>query len=130
MTSGTKYSVAPPGFMVAFFWPFAAVVYLLFILSSGGDGGQAPIFYNLPVAGAALIVLGIQECRSFDASAVIRASVAMALLGIAIQIKYTVLFEGAFFGLWLLHLARRDGRPIVSLFAMSLLWCGIALGIN
>jgi len=105
----------------------AAIIYLLFILSSGGDGGQAPIFYNLPVAGAALIVLRIQERRSFDASAIMQASAAMILLGIAIQIKYTVVFEGAFFGLWLLHLASRRGRGIVSLVAMSLLWCGIAL---
>jgi len=105
----------------------AGIVYLLFILSSGGDGGQAPIFYNLPVAGAALIVLRIQERRSFGASAIMQASAAMILLGIAIQIKYTVVFEGAFFGLWLLHLARRRGRRVAPLVAMALLWCCIAL---
>jgi hypothetical protein len=105
----------------------AAIVYLLYILSSGGDGGQAPVFYNLPVAVAALIVLRIQERRSFDLSATGQACFAMALLGLAIQIKYTVIFEGAFFGLWLLGLAWRNGMRSASLAALALLWCSIAL---
>ena len=105
----------------------AAIVYLLYILSSGGDGGQAPVFYNLPVAVAALIVLRIQERRSFDLSATGQACCAMALLGLAIQIKYTVIFEGAFFGLWLLGLAWRNGLRFARLAGLALLWCGIAL---
>lgn len=105
----------------------AGIVYLLYILSSGGDGGQAPVFYNLPVALAALIVLRIQERRSFDASATGQACIAMALLGFAIQIKYTVIFEGAFFGIWLLGLAWRSGRRYDKIAVLALLWCSIAL---
>jgi hypothetical protein len=104
----------------------AGIVYLVYILSSGGDGGQAPVFYNLPVAIAALIVLKIQERRSFDLPAIGQACLAMAILGLAIQIKYTVIFEGAFFGVWLLGLAWRDGLRF-RLAALALLWCGIAL---
>jgi hypothetical protein len=105
----------------------AGIVYLLYILSSGGDGGQAPVFYNLMVAGAALIVLTIQERRSFDISATGLASSVMLLLGLAIQIKYTVIFEGAFFGLWLLGLAWRGCVRPVRLAALAMLWCSIAL---
>lgn len=105
----------------------AGIVYLLYILSSGGDGGQAPVFYNLPVTVSALIVLKIQERGLFDASAIWRACIAMLLLGLAIQIKYTVLFEGVFFGLWLLGLAWRGGIRFARLAALALLWCGIAL---
>lgn len=105
----------------------AAIVYLVFILSSGGDGGQSPVFYNLLVALAALIVLRIQERPSFDLSATCQACVAMAILGLAIQIKYAVIFEGAFLGLWLLGLAWRRGVRLAPLTALALLWCSIAL---
>jgi len=105
----------------------AAIVYLVYILSSGGDGGQAPVFYNLPVAVAALIVLRIQARPSFDVSAISQACGAMALLGLAIQIKYTVIFEGAFFGLWLVGFAWRRGIRPAPLAALALIWCGIAL---
>jgi len=105
----------------------AGIVYLLYILSSGGDGGQAPIFYNLPVAVAALLVVKVQEKRSFDIRSFNIACLAMILLGVAIQIKYSVIFEGAFFGLWLLVFARRHGTRLLGVVASALIWCGIAL---
>ncbi|MEG3174930.1 hypothetical protein U1872_01710 [Sphingomonas sp. RB3P16] len=105
----------------------AGLVYLLFILSSGGDGGQAPVFYNLPVALAALAVLKLQECTTIDRRAVGWGCLAMALVGVAVQIKYTVLFEGLFFGLCLLVLAWRRGARLVPVALLALLWCAIAL---
>lgn len=105
----------------------AGIVYLLFILSSGGDGGQAPVFYNLPVAIAALVVLKMQERRSLDIVAVAQGCLAMVLLGAAIQIKYTVVFEGMFLGVWMLWIARYHGARSAKIALMALLWCAIAL---
>jgi len=77
----------------------SGLAYLLWIETVEGGGGQAPIFYNLFIAGAAactLKALGTQhdeqgQFRRF-------AFAAMALGGVAIQVKYTVIFEVAYFG--------------------------------
>ncbi|MBN8808972.1 MAG: DUF2029 domain-containing protein [Sphingomonas sp.] len=81
----------------------AAIAYLLWPDLLNGVGGQAPIFYNLPMAAAgALIVLAERSSRPRRLGIA-----AMALVGIALQIKYSAVFEGVFFGLWLLW---RDSR--------------------
>uniref|UniRef100_UPI0035CC02F2 hypothetical protein n=1 Tax=uncultured Sphingomonas sp. TaxID=158754 RepID=UPI0035CC02F2 len=105
----------------------AGIVYLVFILSSGGDGGQAPVFYNLPVALAALLLVKIQARPYFGISAVTLGCLAIALLGVAIQIKYTVVFEGMFFGIWLLILAWRKGVPLGLVIGLAALCASIAL---
>jgi hypothetical protein len=108
---------------------FAGMLYVLLLgLVSGGWGGQAPVFYNLPVAGAALMVQQLVLRKETNPSQVRQAGcAAMLLLGLAIQIKYTVIFEGIFFGLVLLWRSWRTsggiGRPIVD----GLLWMAIAL---
>jgi len=78
----------------------AGLLYLLWIELAEGGGGQSAIFYNLPVALAGWCVLRAGGMREEDA---VRRSAfaAMVLTGIAIQIKYTVVFEGMFFGLML-----------------------------
>jgi hypothetical protein len=76
-----------------------AVAYVLWVNFVDGQGGQAPIFYNLPIAGAAAL---IAPRREEGAGRVLRAFAAMTLVGCALQIKYSVVFEGMFFGLWLL----------------------------
>ncbi|WP_303539905.1 ArnT family glycosyltransferase [Sphingomonas natans] len=85
---------------------FAGLAYLLWIETVEGGGGQSPVFYNPLVAFAALATL-----RAIESSDVRRSLrhgfVAMALGGIAIQIKYTALFEVAFFGLVLAGLLLR-----------------------
>ncbi len=76
---------------------FAGALYLLFLLPMKGYGGQAPVFYNLLIAGAALLVLqSIEQLRAGRAPRSIW--LAMALAGLAITIKQTTLFEAAFFG--------------------------------
>ena len=71
----------------------AAMFYLLWLDLADGQGGQTPVFYNLLTAGAALLVLNGGR----------RAGIAaMLLVGLAMQIKYTVAFEGIGFALWLL----------------------------
>ncbi|MES2339958.1 MAG: hypothetical protein V4537_17835 [Pseudomonadota bacterium] len=84
----------------------AGVAYILFLGFADGQGGQAPIFYNLPMAIAALLIA--PGPHDSDAAARWRRGLgAMALVGLALQIKYSAVFEGAFFGLWWLW---RDWR--------------------
>jgi hypothetical protein len=78
----------------------AGIVYLASLPALGGFGGQSPVFYNLLVAGAALLTLRALEAP--DLRGLTRAGrAAMILCGLAIQIKYTVVFEGCFLGLLL-----------------------------
>jgi len=88
----------------------AGIVYMASLEPLWGGGGQSPIFYNVMVAGSALLTM-----RACDASDVRRIGLlgvaAMLLCGIAIQIKYPVLVEGCFLGLVLLwQIWTRTGR--------------------
>lgn len=95
----------------------AGVAYVLLLNWVGGQGGQAPIFYDLPVALAMWLVLrgGWQ-----------REMAAMALLGAALQIKYSVLFEGVFVGLYVLVRHWREGGRM-ALVPRAAVLAGIAL---
>lgn len=87
----------------------AGIAYLLWLVLLGGQDGQAPVFYNLLMIVAALLIVPPRITR-------VRGFGAMALVGIALQIKYSVVFEGMFFGLWLMVAdwrARR--RPMATL---------------
>src|SRR5690349_3479626 len=64
----------------------AAIVYLALLPALGGAGGQSPVFYNLLIAGVALLCL---DCFVFGKAVWPRALWAMALAGLAIQIKPT-----------------------------------------
>lgn len=104
----------------------AGVVYILFLPVFCFGIGQAPVFYNLPVALAALCTL--EAWRARDERAFVRGGAqAMALLGLAIQIKYTVVFEGAAFGVVLLARGRALGWSGARLLATGALWSMIAL---
>jgi len=89
----------------------AGLLYLAGLSVLGGQGGQAPVFYNLPMTVAALLTLGLFVGRNLpDARAVLRSGVlACALAGVAIQIKTSAAFEGAFFGVAHLWALRRAG---------------------
>ena len=93
----------------------AGIVYLLWLPLLGGRGGQSPVFYNLFVAAAALVTLGLPAIGGRRATARILASgIAVCLLaGVAIQMKYTPVFEGIFFGLAHLWYLRRAGATMV-----------------
>jgi len=101
----------------------AGLLYLLWIELTEGGGGQAPVFYNLFVAGAACAVLRAGD--STDPKKFARMSfAAMALAGIAIQVKYTAAAEGLCFGLllsgWTLsRLPARMALPRILLLAMT-----------
>ena len=89
----------------------AGVAYLLGLQLLGGRGGQAPVFYNLPVAAAALLCLRLPALAAARRSRAIVASGALACLlaGLAIQVKQTVAVEGAFVGVAHLLFLRRAG---------------------
>jgi hypothetical protein len=107
----------------------AGVVYLSGISLLSGGGGQAPVFYNLPMAIAGLLTLRLPaKAADRQIGAIVASGITACLLsGIAIQMKYTPMFEGAFFGLahlWFLHRAgARAGRMIGGM----LLW--VAMGL-
>lgn len=104
----------------------AGVVYLLWLMICDGAGGQAPVFYDLPVAAAAAIVVD-SVMRPGTTRPGWRGAAAMASIGIAIQLKYTVALEGALFGLALLYCLRRDGASWARVAVQATLWAAIAL---
>jgi 4-amino-4-deoxy-L-arabinose transferase-like glycosyltransferase len=80
----------------------AAVLYILWLNLMEGEGGQTPVFYNLLVVGAAWQLFAAMRAPD---RLVPRGALALLLIGLALQIKYTVVFEGMFFGLAFLWLA-------------------------
>jgi hypothetical protein len=78
---------------------FAGIAYLFLLSTFQGFGGQAPVFYNLFIALAALLV-----ARSLAAlrEGTIPRTVLLAMLsaGFAITVKTTALFEASFLGLY------------------------------
>ncbi|WP_322963413.1 ArnT family glycosyltransferase [Sphingomonas fuzhouensis] len=96
----------------------AGAAYILWLPLLSGGSGQSPVFYNLVMTAAAVLTLELPRLAERRAVAAIVASGAIACLlaGIAIQIKYTPLVEGAFFGLahlWYLWRARARVAVIV-----------------
>jgi 4-amino-4-deoxy-L-arabinose transferase-like glycosyltransferase len=102
----------------------AAALSILWLNLLQGEGGQASVFTAFPVCGAAYLLL-----RQVDGSAPPRqlardGALAMLLIGLAAQIKYTVLLEGVYFGVLLLWLGWRRG---LGLWRLGLLGIGWAL---
>lgn len=106
----------------------AGIIYLLMLGLVGGAGGQAPVFYNLFVAGAAWATM-TAVARGGVSPAQIRRKglIAMGLIGLAMQVKYTALFEGVFMGLALMWASwRASGRPS-RVVVDAALWIAVAL---
>jgi len=93
----------------------AALAYLLWVETVEGGGGQAPIFYNLFVAGTAACTLAVFVAPRGDGAKLRKfAFAAMAFGGIAIQLKYTAVFEVAYFGALLAWRTLRDNKRLVA----------------
>lgn len=103
------------------------LVYLVFLMVNGGDGGQAPVFYNLFTALAAWAVVRAIRLPGFGTNGFGWGCAAMALTGLALQVKYSVLLEGVAFGCTLLFVAWRRGTPLPRLAAMGAAWIVVAL---
>lgn len=106
----------------------AGAAYILWLNLEGGDGGQAPVFYNLLVALAALSLVRLVEDGQATVARIGTVGAAtMLLIGLSLQIKYSTVFEGMFFGLTLIWAARRAEAGLSALVGHGLLWIGCAL---
>jgi len=105
----------------------AGVTYLAWLGVFGGEGGQSPVFYNLPIALAALLVLRAVAGGVSGSRLLALGGGAMLATGLAIQIKYAALFEGVFFGCVLLWQGRRSGLGAARLSLFGLCWIACAL---
>jgi hypothetical protein len=103
----------------------AAVAYLIWLPILGGRGGQAPVFYNLLVAGAALLTLRLPRVATARAM-LVNGIAACLLAGLAIQVKPTAAFEGAFFGLAHLWTMRRFG--VGRSLGAGAVWAAVGMG--
>lgn len=105
----------------------AAIGYILWLNLLQGEGGQAAVFYNLPVAIAALLVARTLLEPNRTPSLEITGATAMILLGIAIQIKYTVVLEGIAFGMMFLWAAHKQQRSLLRTVSLAILCAIVAL---
>ncbi|MET4896656.1 hypothetical protein RN629_05700 [Sphingomonadaceae bacterium jetA1] len=107
----------------------AGAAYILWLPLLSGGSGQSPVFYNLAMTAAAVLTLELPRLAARRAVGAIVTSgiLACLLAGIAIQIKYTPVVEGAFFGLAHLWYLRRAGAPWPTVMAAALLW--MAMGV-
>ncbi|MCP9223499.1 hypothetical protein MKP08_12155 [Erythrobacter sp. LQ02-29] len=104
----------------------AAACYPIMLAGFSQIGGQAPVFYNLPVAIAAWWIA--RRYRDGDTRKLFAGGCGiMLLLGIAMQIKYTVMFEGMCFGLALMWLAHVHGLHRGRIVPMAVAWVACAL---
>lgn len=110
--------------------PWAAVLpallYVVWQEPFYGSGGQTAIFYNLLTVLSFWLVLRARDARNMR-NVFIYGLVAMGLMGVALQIKYTVLPEGIFFGLGLLYILLRRGISMARLLAVILIFAATAL---
>lgn len=103
----------------------AAMLYIACLDLADGQGGQAPVFYNLLSAAAALLIV---TDRTAPPHRQRRSGIAaMALIGLALQIKYSVVFEGMAFGLWLVWQDWRGHRSLSATISYAARLCAIAL---
>ena len=102
----------------------AALAYLVMLPLLGGQSAQSPVFYNLPMAGAGLLLLS-----SAQREAALRrnALLAMLLCGLAVAIKPVAVVEGAAFGLAFLWLMNRRRVTTAALAVTALAMMAIAL---
>jgi hypothetical protein len=99
----------------------AGIAYLLWLEQEQGFGGQSPVFYNLFVAAAVLLVLrALPDLREGRAGR--STFLAMLLCGCAITIKQTSLFEGAFLGLYAAFALWHSPMPRRSVLATIAAW--------
>jgi hypothetical protein len=104
----------------------AGVVYIFGMPAFSCAFGQAPVFYNLLMAYAALQLVEVWK-RPEAPHLIARGMVVMALVGLAMQIKYSVLFEGVAFGLMLLARGWADVWSWRRLALAGLIWASVAL---
>lgn len=105
----------------------AAVAYLVWLQIFDGGGGQTPVWYNPLMAGAGLLVMKAWCDDPSERALIGQGAAAMLLTGIAMQIKYSAVFEGLFFGLALTWRSWTLDRSWVRTIGRSVSWALVAL---
>ncbi len=100
---------------------------ILWLDLADGQGGQAPAFYDLFTAAAAWLAMRAGDADVRPDQRFRLGAAAMLIVGCALQIKYSVVFEGGAFGLWLLWTEWRAARSALSLLARGGAWVAAAL---
>lgn len=103
----------------------AGVSYLSLLGIFDLGGGQAPAFYNLAMIGSAWLLVRQIETQDPD-RLLLRGTGAMALTGLAVQVKYTAGLEGIAFGVILIAIARQQFASRAKIAAMAGLWIACA----
>lgn len=99
----------------------AGVVYLLYLPVLQCFGAQSPVFYNLFIAAAALLVLrALPALRRGEVPRSV--PVAMLIAGLGITIKTTAFFEAAFLGLYAAAALWRSAMPRPQAIRHIALW--------
>ena len=102
----------------------AAVAYLLWLAPLQGYGGQSPVFYNLFIAMAALLVL--TALPALQKGAVPKSTyAAMALAGFGITVKTSALFEACFLGIYALIALRQSGLSLTRTARTGVTWAAV-----
>ncbi|MBO9713022.1 hypothetical protein [Sphingomonas sp.] len=97
----------------------AAIAYILWLNFLDGQGGQAPVFYNLLMTAAAAMLAPRPGDRANPARRFRLGLSALALVGLSLQIKYSVVFEGLFFGLWWMWREFKLGRGVPAILVRA-----------
>lgn len=105
----------------------AALLYIFMLGFGDGQSGQAPVFYNLITALAMWLALPCVASADSEKLRKGKAIAAMALIGVALQVKYSVLFEGMFLGLWLLWREHRLGYTMRSIVRFGVALVAVAM---
>lgn len=123
---------------IAMFWTnrqgalLAGLAYLIFLIPFQGYGGQSPVFYNLLIALAVLLVLHATPALR-EGRVTWRCNAAMLLGGIAVTMKTTAFFEAAFLGLWCAAVLWQSPLPrrrsVVTIARWTLIGAAPALAI-
>ncbi|MEI9850375.1 MAG: hypothetical protein WDN24_05330 [Sphingomonas sp.] len=106
---------------------WAGIAYLVWLNLLEGQGGQAPVFYNLLTVCACLLAAPRADDAARPGRRFFGGLGAMALVGLAIQVKYSVVFEGLFLGLWLMWREWRLGRSALAVLPLGAAWAAAAL---
>lgn len=102
----------------------SALFYAPLINGLGGEGGQSEVFYTTLVVWSLNILLKNYNKKE---NIFLTGTMTMAILGIAIQIKYTVIFEGMAIGSMYLFFYYRLYNSIKSTILIGLFWILTAL---
>jgi hypothetical protein len=109
-------------------WPalLSALAYVFTLNLLHGTGGQTSVFYNLLTAGCFWAAFAANDANR-PWRIIAFALPAMLVMGLALQIKYTVVFEGISLGCWFLWRLHRVGLSVPRLSATALAMMVLAL---